>query len=335
MMPVTVEECGRRLWHGLIPAVPVPMTATGRIDSAAQKNYIAYMDQQPIAGVAVWAHTGRGLHVSRDQRIEVLQAWVQGLGSSRLIVAGVGGSHEGASTFHAYLDSALEMAHDALQHGAHAFLIYAPSPLRQIAEPNDIEQLVLDYHRQLAALHAPVILFYLYEAAGGISYSPELLRRLFALPQVVGIKLATLDSIMTYQNVSNLIAEEFPEKLLITGEDRFFGYSLMAGARAALIGMGAACSTLQHNLMDAYFRGHAVEFLDLSAAVDRLSQVLFVPPMEGYIRRMLWTLVHQGIIRPESAYDPWGPELTESEFIRIRETLVAIGELESSKSAKD
>jgi 4-hydroxy-tetrahydrodipicolinate synthase len=335
MTPVTVEECGRRLWHGLIPAVPVPMTAIGQIESASQEKYIAYMDQQPIPGVVVWAHTGRGLHLSRDQRIEVLQAWAQQLGSNRIIVAGVGGSHEKSATFQAYLDSALAMAHDALQHGAHAFLIYAPSPLRQNAEPKDIEKLVLHYHRQLAALHAPIILFYLYEAAGGISYSPELLRRLFELPEVVGIKLATLDSVMTFQNVANLIAEEFPEKLLITGEDRFLGYSLMVGAQAAVIGMGAACSTLQHNLMDAYFRGHAVEFLDLSTAVDRLSQVLFVPPMEGYIRRMLWTLVHQGIIRPESAYDPWGPELPESEFIRIRETLIAIGELESSKSAKD
>jgi len=326
MKPLTAEECGRRLWHGLVPAVPVPMAANGQIDPAAQKSYIAYMDQQPVAGVAVWAHTGRGLHLSRDQRIQVLQAWAQGTGSSRLIVAGVGGSRPGAVTFPAYVDSALEMANDALQHGAQAFLIYAPSPLRQIVGPDGTEELVLDYHRQLAALHAPIILFYLYEAAGGISYSPELLRRLLALPEVVGIKLATLDSVMTYQNVANLIAEEFPRKVLITGEDRFLGYSLMAGAQAALIGMGAACTALQYNLMEACFQGRAEEFLKLSAVVDRLSQVLFVPPMEGYIRRMLWTLVHLGVIEPESAHDPWGPDLPESEFIRISEALAAIGE---------
>jgi 4-hydroxy-tetrahydrodipicolinate synthase len=335
MTPLTVEECGRRLWHGLIPAVPVPMTSDGQIDSAAQEKYIAYMRRQPIAGVAVWAHTGRGLHLSRDQRLQVLQAWAQGLGPDKLIVAGVGGSHAGATSFQAYVDSALEMANDALQHGAHAFLIYAPSPLRKIAGEGELEKLVVDYHWKLASLHAPIILFYLYEAAGGISYSPGLLRPLFSLPEVVGIKLATLDSVMTYQNVEGLIAEEFPEKVLITGEDRFLGYSLMAGAQAALIGMGAACAELQYNMMDAYFRGHAVEFLDLSGAVDRLSQVLFIPPMEGYIRRMLWTLVHLGVIGLESAHDPWGPELPEYEFIRIRETLKSLGELDSSKSAKD
>lgn len=335
MKPLRVEECARRLWHGLIPAVPVPMTANGQIDSSAQSSYLDYMAQQPIAGVAVWAHTGRGLHLSRDQRIEVLQAWAKGLDSSRLIVAGVGGAHKGASSFSAFVDSALEMARDGLQHGAHAFLIYAPSPLRQIAVSSEIEGLVLDYHRQLAKLHVPIILFYLYEAAGGISYSPELLRQLFALPEVVGIKLATLDSVMTYQNVANMIAKEFPQKVLITGEDRFLGYSLMAGARAALVGMGAACTALQCRLMNAYFEGRAEEFLKLSAVVDQLSQVLFVAPMEGYIRRMLWTLVHLGVIGRDSAHDPWGPELQESEFVAIRETLAAIGEFPNLKSAKD
>src|SRR5205809_479090 len=83
---------------------------------------------------------------------------------------------------------------DAQAGGAHAFLVHPPSPFRRSP---DLEALVLDYHQQLARLGAPLILFYLYEAAGGIAYSPELLRRLLALPQVVGIKLATLDSVMT------------------------------------------------------------------------------------------------------------------------------------------
>jgi 4-hydroxy-tetrahydrodipicolinate synthase len=335
MRALTVEECGRRLWHRLIPAVPVPMTAKAEVDSKAQRNYVAYMKRQPIAGIAVWAHTGRGLHLSREQRIAVLQEWGQGLGPDKLIIAGVGASHDRAGTFSTYVDSAIEMANDALQHGAQAFLIYAPSPLRTITGPDEIEKMVLDYHRQLAGLHAPMILFYLYEAAGGISYSQDLLRKLLLLPEIVGIKLATLDSVMTYQDTARLIAEEFPEKILITGEDRFLGYSLMAGAQAALIGMGAACTELQHNLMDAFFSGHATEFLDLSNAVDSLSQALFIPPMEGYIRRMLWTLVHLGVIGRESAHDPWGPELPESEFTRIRETLTAIGELEGPQTPKD
>ena len=329
MSRLTPQQVRRRLEQGLIPAVPVPFSAASVMDLQAQQRYIAYMRGQPVAGVAVWAHTGRGLHLSREQRLQVLRAWSKGLTSRaekdlKIVVAGVGGLPTAGYDFKAFLASALEMARDALAGGAHAFLVHPPAPFRHSP---DSDALVFDYHKQIARLRAPLILFYLYEAAGGISYSPELLRRLLALPEVVGIKLATLDSVMTFQSVAKLVAREFPRKLLITGEDRFLGYSLMCGAAAALVGMGAACTSLQHQLLRAHFDGDARGFLALSQAVDRLSQVLFVPPMEGYIRRMLWTLVHTGILSRESAYDPWGPELDESEFVAIGKTLRALGEL--------
>ncbi len=326
MSRVSVEESRRRLDRGLIPAVPVPFTSDGQPDTDAQRRYISgYMAKQPIAGVAVWAHTGRGLHLTREQRVEVIRAWSKGLGPKKMIVAGVGGTPANASHYPAYIASALEMAGDALANGAQALMVHPPRLFHNVA---DRHELVLDYHRQLASTGAPLILFYLYEAAGGIAYTPEMLRQLLALPEVLGIKIATLDSVMTFQNIAALM-KEFPSKLLITGEDRFFGYSLMCGARAALVGMGAACTGLQHKLLEACFRRKAANFLALSRQVDVLSQATFVAPMEGYIRRMLWALVHLGVIGRESAHDPWGPTLEESEFDALGKTLRALGETKS------
>jgi 4-hydroxy-tetrahydrodipicolinate synthase len=322
--PLSATEFQTRIYHGLIPAVPVPFKADGQIDEAAQERYVAYMANQPVAGVAVWAHTGRGLHLSREQRNLILRSWVKGLGAGQVVVAGVGGSPKQQADFSAYVNSALEMAREALDNGAHAFLVHPPRLFHHVANN---QELILDYHKQLASLGAPLILFYLYEAAGGIPYTSQILRELFALPSVAGIKLATLDSVMTFQNLANLVAREFPQKLLITGEDRFLGYSLMCGAQAALIGMGAACCGLQRDMMEAYFKGRAADFLELSGKVDCLSQVTFIPPMEGYIRRMLWALVHLGIFARESAHDPWGPELPESEFVELGKILRALGVL--------
>ncbi len=329
MSPLTVEECRRRLDHGLIPAVPVPFRKIDQIDPEAQQKYVAYMAKQPVAGVAVWAHTGRGLHLTREQRVQVLRSWSEGLGKQKVVVAGVGGSPRSAREFSAYIASALEMAHDALENGAQVLLVHPPGLFRSV---EDNSKLIIEYHRQLASLHAPLILFYLYEAAGGIAYSRELLRELLALPESLGIKLATLDSVMTFQGVAALMEKEFSQKLLITGEDRFLGYSLMCGARAALIGMGAACTKLQHDLLRAHFEGRGQAFLRLSRTVDRLSQVFFIPPMEGYIRRMLWALVHLGVLSRESAHDPWGPDLPESEFVELGNALRALGEVPAKKT---
>jgi 4-hydroxy-tetrahydrodipicolinate synthase len=313
-----------RIEHGLIPAVPVPFRADGQIDEAAQERYVAYMAAQPIAGVAVWAHTGRGLRLSGQQRNAVLRSWRSGLGPDKVIVAGVGVSSGGSTEPTACIDSALATAESALG-GADAFLVHPPS---LFGGKNSNEDLIFQYHERLASLRAPLIVFYLYEAAGGISYSVDLLRRIMSLPEVAGIKLATLDSVMTYQTVANLLNKECPGKTLITGEDRFLGYSLMCRAKAALIGMGSACTQLQVNLLRSYFERKSEEFLQLSERVDRLSQVLFIPPMEGYIRRMLWTLVHLGVLGLESAHDPWGPVLPQAEYVNIGKTLRALGEIE-------
>jgi 4-hydroxy-tetrahydrodipicolinate synthase len=294
--------------------VPVPCKAAGEIDFDAQRRYVAWMAQQPVAGVAVWAHTGRGLHLSREQRVAILRSWAEALGDSKIIVAGVGGLPSRAEDFPAYVASGLEMARDALDNGAQALLVHPPRLFHHVASNED---LLRTYHRELASTGVPQFLFYLYEAAGGFPYTPEQLRGLLSLPAVVGIKLATLDSIMTFQNIANLLAREFPRQLIVTGEDRFLGYTLMCGAHAALIGMGAACTALQASMMQAYYEGRAGEFLELSRKVDRLSQVTYIPPMEGYIRRMLWTLVHEGVIGRESAHDPWGPELPEREFDQV------------------
>ena len=55
----------------------------------------------------------------------------------------------------------------------------------------------------------------------------------------------------------------------------------------------------------------------MNGPVDDLAQHTFVAPMEGYILRMLWCLVHAGVIPAEAAHDPWGPHLGPAEFDQI------------------
>ncbi|MFQ5412747.1 MAG: dihydrodipicolinate synthase family protein, partial [Phycisphaerae bacterium] len=231
----------RKLHGRLYPAVVVPMDEKGRIVSTALNRYIGYMNAQPADGVALWVHTSRGLKMDREMRVALLKAWRAGLERDRIIIAGAGGlfaADEDASTGdRAYIEHAVSMARDAAEFGADALLVWAPVRFR--GRPDQDERIV-ETHRAIAAVGLPMIVFYLYESAGGVTYSLDVLRKLFAIPEVVGIKMATLDSVMTYQDVSTLIQREFADVTLITGEDRFLGYSIMRGATAALIGMGAA-----------------------------------------------------------------------------------------------
>ena len=263
---------------GLIPAVPVPFTGSA-IHTAAQAAYARWMAGQPIAGVAIWAHTGRGRHLSADQRRTVLESWREAL-PDRVLVAGV---HD------------LTTAIEARRGHADALLVY-PERTDPVA------------HHARISRELPVIVFHLSAAAGGVDYDDATLHALLDLPNVVGIKVATLDSVMTYQRIASIVGRH-PDKLLITGEDRFLGYSLMMGAQSALIGMGAALTTMQSGLLAAAREARWNDFVALSARCDRLAQVTFVEPMEGYIRRMLWALAADGIIPDDACDDPWGPVL--------------------------
>jgi 4-hydroxy-tetrahydrodipicolinate synthase len=306
-----------RLANGLIAATPVPFDEKGKLHEAGHESYLRHMAGQPIAGVAVWAHTGRGLMLDGETAERVLRDWREAL-PEKVVVAGVGSRDANLEQATA---ATVKMAESAARLGADALLVYPPTWLRghSLSDP-----LIVEHHTRLAEVGLPLILFYLYEAAGGIAYSQTVLDELLGLPGVIGIKMATLDSVMTYQDVSRQLLERYPEKLFITGEDRFLGYSLQRGARAALIGMASICCDLQTELIRAHAAGDSRGFLALSDAVDTLAEAIFVKPMEGYIRRLLWALVHLGVIPLEAANDPWGPQLDRGEFENVGRTLNAL-----------
>jgi len=275
-----------RLEWGLVPAVPVPFRGDA-MDEAAQRGYAVRMGRQPVAGVAVWAHTGRGPHLSADQRGGVLETWREAM-PDRIIVAGA---------------RDITMAIEARRGRADALLAF---PQRD--DP-------VKYHARLSR-ELPVVAFWLYQAAGGVAYDDATLHAILDLPGVIGIKVATLDSVMTFQRLAGILRAH-PDRLLITGEDRFLGYSVMLGARAALVGMGAALPGLQAGLLRAYAARDWPAFHARSAACDRLAEATFVPPMEGYIRRMLWAAAADGALPADACDDPWGPPLPPEERAEV------------------
>lgn len=311
-MKQTSDELRATLTAGLIPAVPVMFDRDRRFHERAHESYVSFLSSQPIAGVAVWAHTGRGLLLDDETARRVMLQWRESLVDKPLI-AGVGTRNKHSDPEHA-TSATLSMASSAIDCGADALLVYPPSWLKHHEQR---DALIVKHHERLSALGVPLVLFYLYEAAGGVCYSPNILDELLALPNVAGIKMATLDSVMTYQDVARQIQSRHPHKLLITGEDRFLGYSLRRGAQAALIGMGAVCCDLQAELIEAHFAGNAERFLELSDLVDQLAEVLFIEPMEGYIGRILCALSQLGVIPSDAANDPWGPSLSSYEVDNI------------------
>lgn len=298
-----------RLRGGLLPAALTPMHPDGTISLADLERYAAAITG--YAGVAVWAHTGRGPYLTSDQRATVLRTFRAATDGP--IVAGVAPSATAPADDPA--PQMLRMAGLAAELGADAVMVFPPPAY---ADVPDREARLRELHERIAEQTGlPMVLFLLHAEAGGYPYPLSLLRDLFSIPQVLGIKLATLDSAMSCQDVIRLLRAEFPGRLAITGEDRMFGPSLMWGADAALVGIAAAAGGLSARLLSTWY-GDRTEFIEASAAMDDFAYATFTAPMEGYVQRMMWAAEYEGLISSDAAHDPFGPKLPATERDRVR-----------------
>lgn len=218
------EELAGRLRGTVLPAVLTPMDAAGTVDLAALGRYAERIAAERIGGVAVWAHTGRGLHLTAGDRRRVLALWRSAVDVPVVAGAGVPRALRGASSEDAE-DAVVAMAAEAAELGADAVMVYPAAHHRGL--PDGEERTVRLHERVAGASGLPVLGFLLHAEAGGHPYSPELVRRLLELPSAAGVKIATLDRAMDCQDAVR--AAEGTGALVVTGEDRMFGPSLMWG----------------------------------------------------------------------------------------------------------
>ena len=168
-------------------------------------------------------------------------------------------------------------------------------------------------HHARLSRELPVIAFWLYEAAGGVAYDDATLHAILDLPGVVGIKVATLDSVMTFQRLAALVAQPsrqaahhrrgpVPRLLDHAGRPRRAGRDGRGAARPA--GRPAPRRTP---------KATGRPFTRAVGAVRPARVATFTPPMEGYVRRMLWAAAADGALPAEACDDPWGPPLPPEE----------------------
>jgi 4-hydroxy-tetrahydrodipicolinate synthase len=301
------------LRHAVTAAMLTPFEASGTPDVDAAGPYAASLVRDGAGGLAVGAHTGRGVLLDGAVRRALVRTVRDAVDVP--VVAGVGpvpGTTGSPSTVeHTLIRAAQEMA----EAGADALMLY---PVPRDTQPD------------LPALHAavasasglPVIAFVLYEAASGHRYSTDLARRLVATEGVLGVKLAVLDDAVACQDILTACRAERPDAVLFTGEDRMFGPSLMWGADAALVGIAAAVPGVTVDVLDAWTHGRHSEFVAASARADALGALVFRSPVDTYVQRMAWLAGWEGRLPRELCHDPVGTTEDEDRFLAEAERIL-------------
>lgn len=294
---------------GLIPATVLPMHADGSIDEPALRSYIGWVVEQGPVALAINVDTGEGPHLTHDEKIRILRV-VREV-TDIPIVAGLAGP----ST-----DAAVRQARDFQAAGADALLVF-PIPA-YLSSPLD-PAIPVEYHKAIAEVGLPLILFQLQPALAGVNYENDVLEAMAMVDGVVGIKEASFDA-RRFVDTARLL-EQLPKRIsLITGNDNFILESFLLGATGALIGFGAVMTREQVDMIRAWQEGRSEDALALGRRVQRLADAVFAAPVGDYRVRLKECLRILGVLENAHVRRPLLP-LDDDERTFLASVLDEVG----------
>lgn len=299
--------------NGLIPATVLPMDRDGEIAESQLRAYIRWVSDQGPVALAVNVDTGEGPHLTHDEKLRVLEVVREE--TDLPCVTGVAGP---------FTAQAVRQARDFKAAGAQALLVF-PIPA-YLSTPLD-PAIPVEYHRAIARVGVPLILFQLQPALGGVNYDPDVLRQLIDLDGVVAMKEASFDA-RRYVDTVRLLQEHPKHQegglTILSGNDNFILESFILGCTGALIGFGAVMTREQATMIGAWKAGNHREALDLGRRVQRLADVVFSAPVANYRARLKEVLVMLGVIEAADVRPPLMP-VPAAERELLKRTLVEVG----------
>jgi len=304
---------------GMIPAVIVPMNKNYEIDFAAYRRYISWIVSLGPVGIAVNVDTGEGPYLSSDERAEVIRVTKEVAGNRCKIVAGCGGPGTHMAVANA------KVARDS---GADALLVFpTPAFLNDPLDP----KIPYDYHKAIADVSAlPLVMFQLAPLFGGVDYTPEALRKVLTLSQVIALKDASFDA-PRFSMTRDIVRAANHKVTLLSGNDNFLLESFLLGAEGGLLGYAAVGAGLLIDQLDAVKTKQFDRAVEMQPRVQGFCDYIYGHPIGDYRARCKVALVHMGLLEPHLTYvrapylSLWDQEKDNAKRVVERFGLTAVG----------
>ncbi len=276
--------------NGIIPAVIVPMRQDYSIDFDAFRRYLEWVISQQPVGLAVNVDTGEGPYLTPEERSQVIQTTREVAAGRCFVVAGVGGP----STI-----NAISNAKAAREAGADALLVFPTAAF--LNDPLE-SRIMVDYHRAIAeASGLPLIVFQLGPIFGGVNYPPHALAATLRLPQIIGLKDASFDT-LRFVMTRDIIRQADHPITLLSGNDNFLLESFLLGAQGGLLGYAAVGVGLLVDMLDAVASQDFARAAAMQAQVQGFCDYIYGQPIGDYRARCKVALVHMGLLTPDQTY---------------------------------
>jgi 4-hydroxy-tetrahydrodipicolinate synthase len=276
----------------VIAAPFLPMHESGEIDWATLEKYMDWVARQKPAGIAMNMDASEVIALTEEEQIEVVRVCRSVIDGRVPFLSGVvAGSTKAAAA----------KAERLARLGVDGFPIFPPFPTFSGA-PVPAE-MILRYHSAIAdAARRPIICFQ-FPKGWGPDYTPEILRAVAEIPELIAIKESSFDVAQTLQTIE--IAGRLGRPIgVLTGSDTFIFEAMVMGCTGALIGFAGTATRELVAMNDGVQRGDLTAAKAIWARLGPLARFCWQPPIRDFRPRMKEVLRLQGLFPSAACREP-------------------------------
>lgn len=282
----------QRPLNGVIAAPFLPMKPDGEIDWSGLERYMDWLANQNPTGIAMNMDASEVIALTEDEQEQVIRVCIDVIKGRVPFLSGiVAGSTRSAAT---------KTEHYAGL-GVEGFPVFPPFPTFSGAPVPS--EMIYRYHKAIAdAAHLPIICFQ-FPKGWGPDYSPEILRRVAEIPEVVAIKEASFDVAQTLSTID--VAATLPRSIgVLTGSDTFIFEAMMMGCSGALIGFAGTFTRELVEMNEGVQRGDISKARAIWHKLGPIARYCWRAPVRDFRPRMKEVLRLQGLIECASVREP-------------------------------
>lgn len=277
---------------GVIAAPFLPMHDDGEIDWQTLESYMDWIADQSPDGIVMNMDASEVIALSDDEQLAVVRACRSVIAGRVPFLSGVVAGSTRAAAAKAELLAAA---------GVDGLAVFPPFPT--FSGTPVPEEMILRFHRAIAdSANLPMLCFQ-FPKGWGPDYTPEILRAMAEIPQLIGIKEASFDVAQTLQTIEAAAALPRPISVL-TGSDTFIFEAMLMGCSGALIGFAggpAGPMTVMNRHVQAGRLSEAKAIWDRWGPIAR---VCWQPPIRDFRPRMKVVLQHLGVFASAACREP-------------------------------
>ncbi len=294
------------LRRGVYPPLPTFFDANEDLDLPTYQRHIHNLAQTGIAGYVLMGSNGEAVHLSRAERVQVVETAREAAGADALLLVGCGEQSTRAT---------IEHCQDAAQAGSNYALVLPPFYFRGRMD----ERALLAHYRAVAdASPLPVLLYNMPLNTAGLDLDAALVCALADHPNIVGLK----DSAGNMARLAQIVAQAPSSFAVFAGSAGYLLPALAVGAVGAVAALANVFPRQVCQLQELFERGHLDEARQLQgrlvAANTAVTTTYSIPGLKAALE-----LITGYGGPPRMPLQP----LTELERQRLTEILAGVGSL--------